>query len=209
MSQVAFWGSCSLILFLVAFSLTSRPRTLSSPRYDGNSKQDWWFWMFLMGEKLQKLWSICRERSSHFAPKIATPDATHINIRALLWEIFLRQWVMRLFEACCSLLLTLKIIKVDLSLLCISYTTSPHANIPLTLSRWAPCVSLLECPSALRKLTGPSVGKIHDSPRQDDNGWVMIINDPCIAIVCRFLCTKVKLNPATMLGTYFEPKNIK
>lgn len=77
-----------MILFLVAFSLTNRPLILSSPRCDGNSKQDGWFGMFLIGEKLQKLWSICRERSSHFAPKIATPDATHINIRALLLEIF-------------------------------------------------------------------------------------------------------------------------
>lgn len=70
-------------------------------------------------------------------------------------------------------------------------------------------MSLLEYPSALRKLTGPSVGKIHDSPRQDVSGWVVIINDPFIAVVCRFLCTKVKLNPATMLCTYFEPKTIK
>ena len=78
MSQVAFWGRCSYILLLDAFSLLSWPLTVSSSRYDGNV--GWVQWVVSVSGFPENLAACETCRISGFIPSVVNG--------VCLWTIF-------------------------------------------------------------------------------------------------------------------------
>lgn len=94
----------------------------------------------------------------------------------------------------------------SMSVCCVCHT-SP---VPVQISSWLDLVESQVCLGWNVPLweNWLRVGEIHDLPRQHIKGCVMIIDYSSFPTVCRFLCTKLKLNPATNLHTDFESKYI-
>lgn len=140
---------------------------------------------------------------SHFPPR-GRSWCSPCKYRPLLSEVSWGSWWRGCAESFCSLSLTLQVIKVDLSPLCVyppavpvpaspwlSRLIEPHPHLYLNALLWEDWQSGPN--PRLTWTRGPLLSQIISYSR--------------ITTVCRFVRTKLKINPATKLHTYFDKLN--